>query len=412
MVSALVVLMSTVVLEKALGRRGITITYSGKVWADEFGTFINCADAYLCGLGKSRLSKSEQQYYVHLLNELGTKAQRKAKKLGAKADVDYERMLYVLVDIKERMARIKKQKIDRAKVVVAKLIEATGLEYAYYILKVWATPSNKRTSKQWKSWKHDNNQALIQALNWAKENPKTQADTKIRGLAKWLVYELLLWNAYNKLKDESDKLAAQYKLWPAYFRLEKLSFHTHGFDTRAAVRDEELEYNEQPSGLTGEWTVDTIGDMADNHVTEFAALERALKGCEYYLRKRSLKCDTRPAYTKKQVNGKWVLQYRHTKATDQLLDQAKARRLERQRQAWLKDAGKLVVKPATTWTDKPEAIEAPVVESTFKDVGTFKNEDEELRYMEQLYNDSFLDRQVSDKAWQVLVDSDLDHRNW
>jgi len=399
MVSALVVLMSTVVLEKALGHRGITITYSGKVWAEEFGTFISCADAYLCGLGKTRLSKSEQQYYICLLNELGTKAQRKAKKLGAKADVDYERMLNVLINIKERMAKGMR--------IIKAIEKATGLDkikarkdeqwaddstpewkvkkynmnrYAGYVYKAWNTKPSERSYSQQNALKRKENKELVSLLE--QEAAIYQAHPELKKYSR-------IWK---QLRAESNKLAEQYNLWPAYFQLERLSFSNHGFDTRPEVRDAGLEYNEKPSGLTGEWEYDTISDMADNHVAENAKLNAALKAAEYGKKWKALKGDTRPAYTKKQINGKWVLAYRHTKATDQLLDQAKANRLERQRDAW-RQAAKMDERVEKTAAEKAareahkakRAAKKMAAVTTFVEENySFKSEAQELHYMELL----------------------------
>jgi len=164
-----------------------------------------------------------------------------------------------------------------------------------------------------------------------------------------------MWDLWKGLQAESGKLAKEFGLWPEFFKLVDASFHRNGYDTCPLVRDKGLDFNEKPSGLTGEWDHDTIGNMADNHVAENAKLNAAFKAAEYGKRQKSLKSDTRPSYTKKQVNGKWVVQYRHTQATDQLLDWAKARRLERQRDAWRQDAKKNSFEVVNTFKEITQA---------------------------------------------------------
>lgn len=261
------VLSDVSVLAKTLGQRGLSVRPNGRVWSQELETFVSAAEAFLAGLGKARRTASEQEVFDLLLVNAAGKAAVKAAKVQADkkakkvTEIDREKELAKVVELQERMAK--------GMVIIAKTNRtiSAGWErnsYAPYIHKAWKTPAAERTEGQRKSLSHPNNKLLV----------------------KWFEHRKALWAKWHELQAESQQLAQAHNLWGAFFALEATSFTPYGVDRRPVMRDEGLEWNEPASGLTGEWNRDSVGCMADEHVSENAALEAAFKACEYYKRKR------------------------------------------------------------------------------------------------------------------------------
>lgn len=256
--TALMVLMDLVLLATCMKRRSITVTYAGKVWSDELNTYVSVAEAYLAGIGKARRTKAEQQVFDLLLMDAAGKEAHKALKARrtSRPDWDYERLLGIVIDTQERMSK-GMLLIRQADAVISKMWASN--KYAGYIWKAWKTPVSERTDKQVACVSHPNNQCMIQ----------------------WFERRANLWAHWTKLQQDSNKLAKEFNLWPSFYTLCATSFSNNGYDRRACTRDEGLDFNEKPSGLTGQWETDNPGDLADAHVAEQAKLQAAYKATDY-----------------------------------------------------------------------------------------------------------------------------------
>ena len=334
--TALMVLMDLVLLATCMKRRGITVTYSGKVWSDELNAYISVAEAYLAGVGKVRRTAAQQQVFDLLLMDVAGKEARKALKARrtSRPDWDYERLLDIIVGLQERMAK-GMTLIRNADAMISKMWASN--KFAGYIWKAWKTPVSERTDKQAACISHPNNQCLIQ----------------------WFERRANLWAHWTSLQQESNKLAKEFGLWPSYYTLVTTSFCTYGVDRRANVRDEGLDYNEKPNGLTGQWETDNPGDLADAHVAEQVKLQAAYKATEH--------------------GKKWHFVRKDTDGFKRMMIAKAAQRRMAQR---VIDANR---------ADKEEELVAEVKKAELKAVTTFveenysfKSEAQELHYMELL----------------------------